>query len=78
MQEQSRHWADGHGDVVGQSVVSQSFTSSGGGHDVDDNGVSAHRYHSEREAMNDAAQDEDGKCPCQHISAEHHCKEKIG
>ena len=26
----------------------------------------------------DMAQDEDGKCPCQHISAEHGCKKEIG
>ena len=77
MQEQSRHRPDGHGDVVGQPVISQPFATTGRGHDVNDNGISAYRDHPERKAMDDAEQDKEAQGARQHVSAEHGRKEEV-
>ena len=78
MKEKSCHRTDGHGDVVGQTVISQSFSSTGRGHDVDDNGVSAYSDHPERKAMDDAEQNEQSEGAGQHVTTEHGGKKKIG
>ena len=69
---------DGHGDVVGQSVVTQSFTAARGGHNVDDDGVAAYGNHAERYAVDNTEEDEQGKCTCYQITCKHGSKDEIG
>ena len=78
MEEETRHGADGHGQVVGQAVVAQAFAASGGGHDVDDDGVAAHRHHAERHAVNDAEEDEERQGARHHVAAKHGGEEEVG
>ena len=78
MQEESGHRSDGHGDVVRQSVISQSFAASGRRHDVDDYRVSSHRHHSERNAVDDAEQDEQGKQSGHHVAGKDQGEDEIG
>ena len=59
VKEESHHRSDAHGCIVRQSVVTQSFAPSFGGHDVDDEGVSAYRDHPEGEAVEETQEDEE-------------------
>ena len=54
MQKQTEHGADRHGNVIGQSVVTQSFSPSGRRHDVDNQRVSSYRNHTERKSVHNA------------------------
>ena len=78
MQEQAEHRTDGHGDVVRQAVISQSLSTPGGGHDVDDYRVSAYRHHAERDAVKDAQEDEQGEQSCHHVSGKYQGKDEVG
>lgn len=78
VQEQSCHGADGHGDVVGQAVVAQSFAATRGGHDVDDDGIAAYGDHAERYAVDDAEDDEQGERACYEVSGKHGGEDEIG
>ena len=43
MQKQSEHRSDGHGDIIGQPIIAQPFTSARRGHNVNDYCISAYR-----------------------------------
>ena len=78
VQEEACHGADGHGDVVGQSVVAQPFAAARRGHDVDDHRVAAHRHHAERHAVDDAQGDEEGQGAGQQIAPEDGREDEVG
>ena len=78
MQEKARHGADGHGNVVGQSVISQSFAAARRGHNVDDHRIATYRHHAERHAVDDAQGDEEGQGAGQQIAAEDRREDEVG
>ena len=78
MQEESDHRSYRHGQVVGQTVVAQSFTPAGRGHDVYHDGVASHGHHPERYAVYDAEHDEQGKEARHHVAGEDGDEDEVG
>ncbi len=72
--EQTGHRAEGHGDVVGQSVVAHGFPAPGRGRDVDDYRVARHRHGPERESVHYAQDDEHQHRPGDDIASENQGK----
>ena len=77
MQKQAEHRPYRHSDVVGQSVVPQSFSSSGRRHDVDDQGVAAYGHHSEGKTVNDTKNDKQGQYGGSHVSGKNQRKDEV-
>lgn len=78
VQEKASHRSHRHGHVVGQSVVAQSFSAARRGHDVDDNGIAAYGDHAERQTVEDAEQDEQGKGAGHYVASEDGRKDEVG
>ncbi len=78
MQEESDHRSYRHGQVVGQTVVAQSFAPAGRGHDVYHDGVASHGHHPERYAVYDAEHDEQGKEARHHVAGEDGDEDEVG
>ena len=51
VQEQSGHGAEAHGQIVGQAVIAQTFTSSSRGHNVHHHRVAAHGHGAKGQAV---------------------------
>ncbi len=77
MKEQAKHRTDRHGKVVCQPVIAQSFAPPCRGHNVDDYRISAYRDHSERDAVDDAVDDEHGQRSGKHVSGKNHREDKV-
>ena len=71
MQEKSHHRAYRHGDVVCQSVVTDTFAPSRGGHDVDHHGIACHGNRAEGDTVNHTEQNENCQRSGKQISDEY-------
>ena len=78
MKEESHHRSDAHGGIVRQSIVTQSFAPSFGGHDVDDEGVSAYRDHPEGEAVEETQEDEEYQKTAGDVSQKEQAEGAVG
>lgn len=76
--EEPHHRTDGHGDVIGETVVSQRLAAPRRGGDVDNQRIAGHGHGTERETVHDAQDDENGKRTGDDVAGENTRKDEIG
>ena len=75
--EKSRHRAERHGDVVGESIVAKGFAAAVAGRDVNTKGIAAYGDAAEKYAVESAQDDEPREYACRHIAKDYRRAEEL-